>query len=52
MKRKLKELNFEATSNLKIKDNVFTKEVLKTVLSSNDDKRIQSIDLTKTYAYG
>ena len=32
--------------------NVFAKEINKTVLSSNDDKRIQSIHLIETYAYG
>ena len=32
--------------------NVFTEEINKISLSSNDDKRMQSICLTKTYAYG
>ena len=32
--------------------NVFTEEINKIALSSNDDKRIQSIDLIETYAYG
>ena len=32
--------------------NVFTKEICKVVLSSNGDKRIQSIDLIDTYGYG
>ena len=32
--------------------NVFTEEGNKIVLSSNDNKRIQSIDSTETYAYG
>ena len=32
--------------------NVFTEEINKTALGSNDDKRMQSIDLIKTYAYG
>ena len=31
--------------------NVFTEEVNKITLSANDDKRIQSIDSTETYAY-
>ena len=31
--------------------NVFTEEINKISLSSNDDKRMQSIYLTKTYAY-
>ena len=34
------------------KHNVFTEEVNKTALSTNDDKRIQSIDSIETYAYG
>ena len=32
--------------------NVFTEVINKIALSSNDDKRMQSIDLTETYAYG
>ena len=32
--------------------NVFTEEINKTALSSNDDKRMQSIDSIETYAYG
>ena len=32
--------------------NVFTEEINKIVLSSNDDKRMQSIDSIETYAYG
>ena len=32
--------------------NVFTTETNKTVLRSNDDKRIQSIDSVETYAFG
>ena len=31
--------------------NVVTEETNKIALSSNDDKRIQSIDLIETYAY-
>ena len=34
------------------KHNVFTKEVNKIALSSNDDKRMQSIDLIETNVYG
>ena len=34
------------------KRNVFTKEIIKILLSSNDDKRMQSTDSTETYAYG
>ena len=32
--------------------NVFTKEINKITLSSNDDKRMQSIDWIESYAYG
>ena len=32
--------------------NVFTEEINKIALSSNDDKRLQSIDSIETYAYG
>ena len=32
--------------------NVFTEEINKIALSSNDDKKIQSIDSVKTYANG
>ena len=32
--------------------NVFTEETNKTALSSDDDKRMQSIYLIETYAYG
>ena len=32
--------------------NVFSEEINKIALSSNDDKRMQSIDSIKTYAYG
>ena len=32
--------------------NVFTKEINKIALSSNDDKRMQSVDSIETYAYG
>ena len=34
------------------KHNVFTEETNKIALSSNDDKRMRSIDLIETYAYG
>ena len=34
------------------RQNIFTKEINKIALSSNDDKRIQSIDSIETYAYG
>ena len=32
--------------------NVFTEEINKITVSSNDDEIMQSIDLIKTYAYG
>ena len=32
--------------------NVFTEEIDKIALGSNDDKRMQSIDSIETYAYG
>ena len=32
--------------------NVFTEEINKMTLSSNDDKKIQSINSIETYAYG
>ena len=32
--------------------NAFTEEIYKIALSSNDDKRMQSIDSIETYAYG
>ena len=35
-----------------VKHNVFTEEINKIALSSNDDKRMQSIDPKETYAYG
>ena len=34
------------------KHNVFTEEINKIALSSNDNKRIQSADSIETYAYG
>ena len=34
------------------KYNVFTEEIYKISLSSNDDKRMQSFDSIETYAYG
>ena len=34
------------------KHNVFTEEINKIALSSNDDKRIQSIDSIEAHAYG
>ena len=35
----------------KYKGHAFTEEIKKIALSSNDNKRIQSIDLTEIYAY-
>ena len=34
------------------KHNVFTEEINSIALSSNDDKRMQSIGLIETYSYG
>ena len=34
------------------RNNVFIEEIKKIVLSSNDNKRMQSIYSTETYAYG
>ena len=59
----LKEDYKESTKNNKLilkaqqrfrseKHNVFTEKINKTALSSNDEKRIQSIDLIETYANG
>ena len=33
------------------KHNIFTEEVSKIALRASDNKRIQSVDLTETYAY-
>ena len=35
-----------------MKDNVLTEEINNFALSSNDDKRMKSIDLIETSAYG
>ena len=35
-----------------MKDNVLTEEINNFALSSNDDKRMKSIDLIETFAYG
>ena len=35
-----------------MKNNDFTEKIKKILLSSNDDKRIQSTDLIEPYAYG
>ena len=37
---------------LKSEGHIFTEEINKIALSSNDDKRMQSIDLIEAYAYG
>ena len=36
----------------KSEGHIFTEEINKIALSSNDDKRMQSIDLIEAYAYG
>ena len=38
--------------DLKVEHHVFTEEINKIALSSDDDKRIQSINSIETYAYG
>ena len=35
-----------------MKDSVLTEEINNFALSSNDDKRMKSIDLIETFAYG
>ena len=42
----------QTQQGFKSERHVFTKEINKIVLSSNDDKRMQSIDSIETYAYG
>ena len=50
MRNKLK---LKTQQRLKSKrNNVFIEEIKKTALSSNDDKRMQSIDSIETYEYG
>ena len=46
-------LIFKTQQRFKIeRHNVITEEINKTALSSDDDKRIQSIDLIENYAHG
>ena len=59
LKKDHKELIKNNTSILKTqkrfkseRHNVFTKEINKIALSSNEDKIMQSIDSIETYAYG
>ena len=50
---KIIKLILKSQQRLRIeKHNVFTKWVNKIALSANDNKSIQSIDSTETYAYG
>ena len=46
------ELILKAQQRFKTKKYVFTQEINKIALSSNDNKRIQSIDWIETYAFG
>ena len=52
--KKIKKItkNNKHSKIFKVKDNVFTEKINKIALSSNDDKRMQSIDSTETYAHG
>ena len=52
MKRKLKFEDYKNYLEPAFADNVFTEEINKIYLSSNDDKRIQSVDSIETYVYG
>ena len=59
LKRKLKIQDYKNCSEAAQIENkinhlviFFTEEINKIALSSNDDKRMQSIDLIETYAYG
>ena len=53
LEKKTKEILLKSQLRFRSKKhNVFTEEVNKTALSTNDDKRIQSIDSIETYAYG
>ena len=49
---KNKKLVLKTQQRFKSERNVFTEEINKIVLSSNDDRGMQSIDLIETYAYG
>ena len=53
MKKLIKELTLKSQQRFRSKKrNVFTEEVNKITLSANDNKGIQSIDSTETYASG
>ena len=45
-------LILKTQKKIKIQGNVFTEEINKISSSLNDDKRMQSVDLIETYAYG
>ena len=50
-----KQVNIKITTKIQQREtqcNVFTEEVNKIATSANDDKRIQLIDSTETYAHG
>ena len=46
---KIKRIQFDQKINM---HNVFAEEIREIALSSNDDKRMQSIDSMETYSYG
>ena len=50
--RKNNKLALKTQQRFKSERHVFTEEINKNTLSSNDDKRMQSIDSIETYAYG
>ena len=53
LKNDHKELILKTQQRFKSKRyNVFTEEIDKIALTSNDDKRMQSTDLIETYGYG
>ena len=52
-KNSLKNVTLKAQQRFKSESyNVFTEEINKIALKSNDDERMQSIDSIETYAYG
>ena len=53
LKNSLKNVTLKAQQRFKSESyNVFTEEINKIALKSNDDERMQSIDSIETYAYG
>ena len=45
-------LILQTRQRFKSENHVYTEDINKIALSSNDDKRMQSIDLKETYGYG